>query len=222
MALLVSAAPVQAPKRCYLLEMPPELRLNIYDILFDPQQYVFFIGNEIYYEREYISGALTVHGTMLLQTCREIHQEAFPVFYDKCLLRIYCMDDLNTMYNSEHRREMDTDGLAMALKCARKVKVIVQRNSDETISGLTSSITRVLSQLEFGRSLRDLELLFGFIVNAGEILDDQSAVFKVFENVQCSGTVRMDLHNLSVREATTEQRETTREKYDQLVELLKA
>ncbi|KAK5701278.1 hypothetical protein LTR17_022735 [Elasticomyces elasticus] len=78
-----------ATKRCYLLELPPELRLRIYTCVYRQSTtsvYVEYLGASQRPRRcEHIIGP---RPSTLYRTCRTIHQEAMPVLYDSIIFGI--------------------------------------------------------------------------------------------------------------------------------------
>nr|OQO28546.1 hypothetical protein B0A51_03721 [Rachicladosporium sp. CCFEE 5018] len=72
--------------RSPLLDLPPELRLRIYELLFQPQVCYLKVARTVYTRRKSTISATgrkepVPEPMHLLRTCRLIYQEALPVFY---------------------------------------------------------------------------------------------------------------------------------------------
>ena len=70
---------------CQLLDLPPELRLIIYEMLFTTAEMKFDITSTAVgatYAFVADAGLLPLPGTTLLRTCKAISAEAIPVFYE--------------------------------------------------------------------------------------------------------------------------------------------
>lgn len=87
---------VQQSSYCHLLELPPELRLEIYDFLF-PDEDLYAMDLISFNTREGTMYTLTAprgqlrcmgKATALLSACREINGEATPVFYRSLMFSI--------------------------------------------------------------------------------------------------------------------------------------
>ncbi|KAK6434766.1 hypothetical protein LTR95_009054 [Oleoguttula sp. CCFEE 5521] len=82
-----------AQPRSHLLDLPPELRLRIYELLFQPQVCYLKVARAVYTKRK---SAVPDTGRKehlpepmhLLRTCRLIYQEALPVFYKHTIFDI--------------------------------------------------------------------------------------------------------------------------------------
>ncbi|KAK6434765.1 hypothetical protein LTR95_009053 [Oleoguttula sp. CCFEE 5521] len=89
---------------CRLLELPPELRLRIYELLFPPSKCYFGFAaysqamrkwRNYAYQREDRDQRLAA--VALLRTCRVMHQEAAPVLYSRTIfeLKFTLYDNVN-------------------------------------------------------------------------------------------------------------------------------
>jgi hypothetical protein len=95
----VSAAPDETPPR-FLLELPPELRLMIYEYLFEPTIFLAGLGDQDHAQNfvsvEISDGAATETCrkitaspfNALIRTCKIINADAEPIFYNTLALRI--------------------------------------------------------------------------------------------------------------------------------------
>jgi len=90
---------------CYLLELPPEMRLVVYSHLFSgPYTFQIDVADKVYVYRQG-RGRKRDYGTAepdrgvqsLLRTCKVTHAEASPVFYDNIILNVNLFDSKQTL-----------------------------------------------------------------------------------------------------------------------------
>jgi len=86
----------QTAQRCYLLELPPELRLHIFELVYDYRfQCTIFIYNDMTYQYNHnlkkITG-LPPHLTALPRTSRLLRHEATPLLYTTATFKLFIMD----------------------------------------------------------------------------------------------------------------------------------
>ena len=75
-------------RKCLLLELPTELRLRIYDFVFEEMDYTVTLDNS--HSREITFGISPTDRTCpaLLQTCKTVHSELVPALYIDFILHL--------------------------------------------------------------------------------------------------------------------------------------
>ncbi|OQO08494.1 hypothetical protein B0A48_06364 [Cryoendolithus antarcticus] len=97
-----------AQTRCHLFNLPPELRLRIYELLFQPQICYLKVARAVYTRRESIKPdgvrrAPLPEPMHLSRTCRLIYNEALPVFYKHAIFDIEIRKKDYSKVNSQIR-----------------------------------------------------------------------------------------------------------------------
>lgn len=188
----------QIPQRCYLLELPPELRLIIYDLLFQPMYFTVHVAREV---RCYGSVNLSHRGSVrLLQTCRQLCNEATPIVHKSYSPSVMCWD-VNTDLTSSDGDPIDGPGFFESLKHIRNVSIDVQckqagegeeDGTGESVAGVVKCIATVLEALDYGRSLQMMDLMF-WLNDGAKDEPTELAMLRVFRKVKCSGAVTIEL-----------------------------
>jgi len=88
------------PPRCYLLELPPELRLRIFDFVFDRSfkctvcvrsDNKYYYGPWAYCTRGTVE-VVPSHYTSVLETCRVLYREAMSILREKTIFSVAIMN----------------------------------------------------------------------------------------------------------------------------------
>ncbi|KAK5679529.1 hypothetical protein LTS10_008350 [Elasticomyces elasticus] len=109
----VASEPAQhKTTRCYLLEIPPELRLRIYEYVFDKDVEPWILIWPSGEMRGHYSQCPPKNFSSVVKTCRLVAQEAAPVLYKGRKFIVYVMPDQRasefTMPSNQHIRPVDT------------------------------------------------------------------------------------------------------------------
>lgn len=98
--------------RCHLLALPPELRLEIYEYIFERQTLHFYYWRALCGEARKRKGP---RGIATLCTCRQLLAEAEPVFYNRTSFLLDCSRVTSNDWHEKTSR---------AFKCERTLKNI--------------------------------------------------------------------------------------------------
>jgi len=134
-------AEVDSVARCWLLELPPELRLAVYNELWTTTQYAdYYISESWFCFTHNIAGkaphipradpqSMKMHAFALPITCKALYQEAFPAFCSSVHFHF-----LITAYNRgpKSRRDFLFSGDAHFMRYVRSLSVRIEPSANGT------------------------------------------------------------------------------------------
>lgn len=180
---------------CHLLDLPPELRLEIYGWLFDAALEVQLdVLDDIFIDADITGPPEAFLGVKLLQTCRIIHKEAEPILYHHAVFNLEVAD-------GEER--LDDDHLAVNLGSIHNCRYLLHRirmakltmystRFPVDIGKLTLHIAAVLDAMEQGRHVKRLTIDFTERFYDWDEESDKAVVAAVclqLESIRCEGEV---------------------------------
>lgn len=189
-----------------LLDLPTELRLQIYDHLIPEHLYTFHIGDFVYYETG--AGKCGPGIIAFLCSCQTVYREALPVLLENSKLQLICWDP--AIENSHvHRPLLCASDQFATLRHAPSVKFSVSVSADESYAGIAQSITAVLAMLESCRKVKYLSI--SILADFGQ--DGMDSLVHAFMAIECTGAVVCDM---------SASEEFDRGAYNELVRVLNA
>jgi len=181
---------------CHILRLPPELRLHIYDHLFGQKTHLsVYVLDDVYIDSESKTSQVCSDAIALLRTCKLIHAEASPIFYDAVTLRIWLEDG-----KTPHMR-IKCVGPATAWTTLQHFKTVeiyvwagleaVPRNT------LSKRLGRLVGCLDQGRGLKSLLIEFKQLRSEQKL----GGLKKVPRRVECGGELKVRIGNVLGRTA---------------------
>ncbi|KAK4950399.1 hypothetical protein LTR10_011380 [Elasticomyces elasticus] len=140
------ARPPHKTTRCYLLEIPPELRLRIYGYVFEDNYEPDFVIWPCGKMRRDLNKGPPAHFSALLKTCSLVAQETAPVLYHDRIFIIHIVDN-DPAYTSHQHNYGD---LRPVNECSwfeylQSLKIYIDSGSS-TISSVTQNVRLVLAK----------------------------------------------------------------------------
>lgn len=145
-------------QRCFLLELPAELRLQIYDYIFQVKTIHIWIDWNVYRWRAYTPDG-TIH---LLRTCKTILREAAPVFYEKTTVHFSICDEFERPLSRYYRFSALKNLNATAFNHVSKVRLSLHTLTEPIFAQLLDHVHTWLTRLNFCANTRAVEVHFEF------------------------------------------------------------
>ncbi|KAK4954523.1 hypothetical protein LTR10_007954 [Elasticomyces elasticus] len=154
----------RASQRCHLLELPPELRLLIYEFLYasdykhnivvDGALVVFTLAKPIF-------GRIFQHFAALLRTCTLIHNEAEPILYEATAFDMYIQSELLSVERSR-KGKLHTCKFFGHIMNIRKLKIRVP-DVDNGVDNAVRCIAGLARALPSNKQYRltNIEMWYG-------------------------------------------------------------
>ena len=148
-----------AQQPCYLLELPPEIREEIYKYLWGiPLQFQEITVIETYYAKKIKRAGRTVRGSSaVLQTCKIIHHEAAPYFdhFERHRALYICVKDSGVPRpDTSCINEGDLSG-GLNLD----VEINIWDTGRETCYLLHGRVAALIKAINYGRGVKQLDIL---------------------------------------------------------------
>lgn len=175
----------QAAQRSYLLELPAEIRLAIYDFVFPVKTIHIWIDWNVYRWRSYNpNGSIS-----LLRTCRTIHEEAAPIFHNKTTVHFLVHDEFERPLSRYHRFSSLEALNANAFNLVSNVKLSLHTLTEPIFVQLLDHINRWLARLNFCAEARAIEIHFEFWSTIPD--RDLFRIFDVLRKIKYNGELEI-------------------------------
>lgn len=145
-------------QRCPLLELPAELRLQIYDYLYYVKTIHIWLDWNVYRWRAYIPDG----SIYLLRTCKAILREAAPVFYDKTTVHFSICDEFERPLSRYYRFSTLQNLNAAAFNHVSKVRLSLHTLTEPMFEQLIDHVHAWLTKMDFCANTRAIEVQFEF------------------------------------------------------------
>jgi len=157
---MASSPAASSDSPCYLLELPPELRVLMYSFLYSgPLGLSLDLYDEAYLSPVTYSkpdnGALA-----LLQTCKTIHFEATATFHDALELDVDVREDFLREHHIGDKRCIGPVTELTVLKQIKVADICVSAICKNSATDLTDRVRSLLGAMETSRSMSSLTLSF--------------------------------------------------------------
>lgn len=171
--------------RCYLLELPPELRLVIYDYFFLVKTINIWIDWNVYRWRSYKPNG----SVSLLATCKTIFREATPVFYDRTTVHFSICDEFGRPLSRYHRFCSLKNLNANAFSLVSKVRFSLHTLTEPIFPDLLEHVLIWLGRLSFCVDVRAIEIHFEFWSTISD--DNLLWVYSVLSHIEYEGELEI-------------------------------
>ena len=143
---------------CHLLRLPAELRLQIYDHVFQIKTVHLWIDWNVYRWRSYTPTA----PASLLFTCKTINQEAASAFYDKTTIHFSICDEFERPLSRYRRFSTLKELNASAFNRVSKLRLSLHTLTYPIFVQLLDHVNSWLQRLEFCANANAIEIQFEF------------------------------------------------------------
>ena len=162
----------------YLLRLPLELRLLIYDYVIPENTYDFAFAQAASSEAWHETPNL-----QLPRTCRALYNEALPVIYNKS---VFVLHPEPGSYIAEYGSERKQLALSF-FRNAKHLKSMISKDRGVLVGDLAEVIRRLFAELDHCSSAKSLLLIF-----LGSCAPDEiDTLLQVFESIACKGSIKI-------------------------------
>ena len=141
---------------CHLLSIPPELRLRIYEYLYDNEKdrrCSLILRNNKFIECFQIPCFGCEGAAALLRTCKEIYYEATPVLYENTTFKILVFGHNKPEFSTLHSLA-PVQTCTSLLKQVRRLSLNVYLREKQDMDPAILRLTRLLQQFPTDRKLK--------------------------------------------------------------------
>ena len=219
-----TAESTAATKPFRIMDLPPELRLHIYDQIIPEHRFILVLGGLVYHDtsgKYNVGPARYAPGTVsLLRCCKTIHREALPVLFEKSTLYIQLWDaavQARCHANSTIWKVLGNVADYAALRHAERVVLSVCSDEEADNAALRHTIEETLGGLDYCRSVKRLDIT----ITVGTFLYtdiDQKGIDSLidgFKSIECPGDITTEVEDENGGDFD-------RKNYQELVDKLKA
>ena len=183
---------------CYLLKLPPEIRLIIWCQLDTQVQYVLLNAAEHLFVRssdQYVSRTNKDNSLLHLRlTCKTFCAEATPTFFERqqFFLTVHDSDASILPMAYRHRVGADTDTTLNhpLLKSVRKLDLLISIRASQRVELVLENTRQLLHGLAYCRNVQELRLQLGHD-NTEKGIASLEGVMRLLLNLKCWGRVSM-------------------------------
>ena len=174
-----------AVERCHLLDLPVELRMQIYDYLIYPKTIHLWVDWNVYRWRAYVP----VGAVALLASCKTIHGETRPIFYDRTTVHFLIHDEFERPLSRYRRFSSLEDLNANAFKHVSKVRMSLHTLTEPIFHRLIKHMNGWLSRMNNCSDAKALEIHFEFWSTISN--DDLCMIYDVLCAIEFSSEVEI-------------------------------